>query len=117
MGEFAKALKEVSSPSIAATTIIACVDTQASRLSCLVFQDPKARARPEKAESGGDSQAGRIMIHHTGWEEARMDGKTLFAGFTGTHGTGGSCRTVPAHVRCQRELHDQADAAGGCNKQ
>src|ERR1700738_4249547 len=76
------------------------------------------RARPEKAESGGDSQAGRIMIHHTGWEEARMDGKTLFAGFTGTHGTGGSCRTVPArsgaHVRCQRELHDQADAAGRC---
>lgn len=44
-----------------------------------------------------------------------MDGKTLFAGFAGTHGTGCSCRTVPArggaHVRCQRELHDQADAA------
>jgi molybdenum-dependent DNA-binding transcriptional regulator ModE len=26
------------------------------------------------------------MIYHTGWEEASMDGKTLFAGFAGTHG-------------------------------
>jgi len=45
MSEFAKALKEVSSPSIAATTIVACVDTQASRLSCLALQDPKAGGR------------------------------------------------------------------------
>jgi len=57
-----------------------------------------ARAGFEKAESGGDSQAGRIMIHPAGWKEASLDGKTLFAGF--------------ADVRCQRELCDQAHAAG-----
>ena len=45
----------------------------------------RIRAGPEKAELGGDSQTGRIMIHPTGWEEASMDGKTLFAGYTGTH--------------------------------
>src|ERR1700730_1504942 len=28
------------------------------------------RAGPEKAESGGDSQAARVMIHPAGWEEA-----------------------------------------------
>src|ERR1700726_3006086 len=74
------------------------------------------RAGPEKAESGGDSQAARIMIHPAGWEEASLDGKTLFAGFAGTHDVGCSFRTVStrggADVRCQRELCDQAHAAG-----
>jgi hypothetical protein len=75
-----------------------------------------ARAGPEKAESGGDSQAARVMIHPAGWEEASLDGKTLFAGFAGTHDVGCSFRTVStrggADVRCQRELCDQAHAAG-----
>src|ERR1700730_745318 len=74
------------------------------------------RAVPEKAESGGDSQAARVMIHPAGWEEASLDGKTLFAGFVGTHDVGCSFRTVStrggADVRCQRELCDQAHAAG-----
>src|SRR6202035_4673379 len=74
------------------------------------------RAGPEKAESGGDSQAARVMIHPAGWEEASLDGKTLFAGFAGTHDVGCSFRTVStrggADVRCQRELCDQAHAAG-----
>ena len=74
------------------------------------------RAGPEEAESGGDSQAGRIMIHPGGWEEASLDGKTLFAGFAGAHDVGCSFRTVStrggADVRCQRELCDQAHAAG-----
>src|ERR1700724_2083981 len=52
------------------------------------------RAGPEKAESGGDSQAARVMIHPAGWEEASLDGKTLFAGFAGTHDVGCSFRTV-----------------------
>ena len=75
-----------------------------------------SRAGPEKAESGGDSQAARVMIHPAGWEEASLDGKTLFAGFAGTHDVGCSFRTVStrggADVRCQRELCDQAHAAG-----
>src|ERR1700730_6336651 len=66
------------------------------------------RAGPERAESGGDSQAARVMIHPAGWEEASLDGKTLFAGFAGTHDVGCSFRTVStrggADVRCQREL-------------
>src|ERR1700731_3492949 len=74
------------------------------------------QAGPEKAESGGDSQAARVMIHPAGWEEASLDGKTLFAGFAGTHDVGCSFRTVStrggADVRCQRELCDQAHAAG-----
>src|ERR1700730_7940898 len=74
------------------------------------------RAGPEKAESGGDSQAARVMIHPAGWEEASLDGKTLFAGFAGTHDVGCSFRTVStrggADVRCRRELCDQAHAAG-----
>ena len=74
------------------------------------------RAGPEKAESGGDSQAARVMIHPSGWEEASLDGKTLFAGFAGTHSVGCSFRTVStrggADVRCQRESCDQAHAAG-----
>src|ERR1700730_6438072 len=77
---------------------------------------PRVRAGPEKAESGGDSQAARVMIHPAGWEEASLDGKTLFAGFAGTHDVGCSFRTVStrggADVRCQRELCDQAHAAG-----
>src|SRR6202035_1126695 len=72
----------------------------------------RARAGPEKAESGGDCQAARGMIHPGGWEEASLDGKTLFAGFAGTHDVGCSFRTVStrggADVRCQRELCDQA---------
>src|ERR1700724_2699138 len=76
----------------------------------------KVRAGPEKAESGGDSQAARVMIHPAGWEGACLDGKTLFAGFAGTHDVGCSFRTVStrggADVRCQRELCDQAHAAG-----
>src|SRR3984893_16757727 len=75
-----------------------------------------SRAGPEKAESGGGSQAARVMIHPAGWEEASLDGKTLFAGFAGTHDVGCSFRTVStrgaADVRCQRELCDQAHAAG-----
>jgi hypothetical protein len=62
------------------------------------------------------------MIHPAGWEEASLDGKTVFAGFAGTHGVGCSFRTVSARggtdVRCQRELCDQAharvDATGDC---
>src|SRR6202035_1126554 len=47
-----------------------------------IFQDDRAcaataaatsaRAGPEKAESGGDSQAARVMIHPAGWEEASL---------------------------------------------
>src|ERR1700732_612800 len=76
----------------------------------------RTRAGPEKAESGGDSQAARVMIHPAGWEEASLDGKTLFAGFAGTHDVGCSFRTVStrggADFRGQRELCDQAHAAG-----
>src|SRR6202035_2063593 len=53
------------------------------------------RAGPEKAESGGDSQAAQVMIHPAGWEEASLDGKTLFAGFAGTHDVGCSLRKNP----------------------
>src|SRR6202045_4882284 len=87
-------------------------DTIKDRVS--IHEQP--RAGPEKAESGGDSQAARVMIHPAGWEEASLDGKTLFAGFAGTHDVGCSFRTVStrggADVRCQRELCDQAHAAG-----
>src|ERR1700730_3174492 len=83
--------------------------------NCLIWFDLieiRSRAGPEKAESG----AARVMIHPAGWEEASLDGKTLFAGFAGTHDVGCSFRTVStrggADVRCQRELCDQAHAAG-----
>src|ERR1700730_7784417 len=78
------------------------------------------RAGPEKAESGGDFQAARVMMPPAGSEEASLHGKTLFAGFAGTHDVGCSFRTVStrggADVRCQRELCDQAHAAGCCNR-
>ncbi len=51
------------------------------------------------------------MIRPAGREEASLDGKTLFAGFAGTHGVGCSFRTVSARsgtdARCQRKLCDQ----------
>src|SRR3984893_14975811 len=60
------------------------------------------------------------MFHPAGWEEASLDGKTLFAGFAGTHDVGCSFQTVStrggADVRCQRELCDPARAASWGNK-
>src|SRR3984893_4575632 len=56
------------------------------------------------------------MIHPAGWEEASLDGKTLFAGFAGTHDVGCSFRTVSTRggvvVRCQQEFVTSSTCGG-----
>jgi hypothetical protein len=97
----------------------------ATRTAILDPEDAIARSYREPTNADAERQnrvgfpSGRIMIHLTGWDEASMNGKTLYARFLGTHGAGCSCRTVSArsgvYIRRQRELRDRADAPGRCN--
>ena len=85
------------------------------------------RSRPRNtsiARLGDLTEASRFPSganHDSPYWLGSMDGKTLFAGFMGTHGTGCSCRTVSARTRmfdvsasCMLKLMQRVDATSNC---